>query len=208
VIILGSFRVDPNTGLIAPENRGPAAMWNPFMESIDANSQSGRYRLIAAQRYQTNPRIFTQTANFYRFLGGLRSQINPDWMVETAAFYSRYDIQYINRNLVNANVLNAMIAGKDLDGNSIPALDYFARQPVGTAPNQISQEQFDTIFGSNFRTLDSFQRVFDAKVVGFPFSLPGGKLGFTLGGEYRVEGFKVADSPEIFSAQFRSARST
>jgi iron complex outermembrane recepter protein len=198
VIILGSFRVDPNTGLIAAENRGNPAMWNPFMESIDSNTLSGRYRLFANQRYQSNPRIFTQTANFYRFLGGLRSQINPDWMVETAAFYSRYDIQFINRNLVNANVLNAMIAGKDLDGNDIPALDFFARQPVGTAPNQISQEQFDTIFGANFRTLDSFQRVFDAKVVGFPFSLPGGKLGFTIGGEYRVEGFKVADSPEIF----------
>jgi len=197
VIILGTQRVDPNTGLLVAENRAPA-MWNPFQESIDANSQSGRYRLIAAQRYQTNPRIFTQTANFYRFLGGLRSQITPDWFFESAAFYSRYDIEFINRNLVNANVLNAMIAGHDLNGNPIPALDYFARQPVGTAPNQISQEQFDTIFGSNFRTLDSFQRVFDAKIVGFPFSLPAGKVGFTLGGEYRVEGFKVADSPEIF----------
>ena len=198
VIILGSQRVDPLTGLITAENRGPAAMWNPFQESIDGNTLSGRYRLFANQRYQTNPRIFDQTANFYRFLGGLRSQITPDWMFETAAFYSRYDIEYINRNLVNANVLNAMIAGHDLDGNAIPALDFFARQPVGTAPNQISQEQFDTIFGSNFRTLDSFQRVFDAKIVGFPFSLPAGKVGITLGGEYRVEGFKAADSPEIF----------
>ena len=199
VIILGSFRVDPATGTtVIPENRGPAAMWNPFMESIDSNSLSGRYRLFANNRYQTNPRIFTQTANFYRFLGGLRGQINPDWNFETAAFYSRYQIEYINRNLVNANVLNAMIAGRDLDGNPIPALDFFARQPVGTAPNQISQEQFDTIFGANFRTLDSFQRVFDARITGLPFSLPAGKVGFAVGGEYRVEGFKVADSPEIF----------
>ena len=198
VIILGSMRVDPNTGTLVAENRGPAAMWNPFVESIDGNTASGRYRLIAAQRYQTNPRIFDQTANFYRFLGGLRSQITPDWMAEAAAYYSKYDINYINRNLVNANTLNAMIAGKDEAGNSIPALDFFARQPVGTGPNQISQEQFETIFGSNFRTLESFQRVFDAKIVGFPFSLPGGKVGMTLGGEYRVEGFKVADSPEIF----------
>jgi iron complex outermembrane receptor protein len=198
VIILGSQRVDPNTGLIVAENRGPAAMWNPFQESIDGNTLAGRYRLFANQRYQTNPRIFTQTANFYRFLGGLRSQITPDWNFETAAFYSRYDIEFINRNLVNANVLNAMIAGKDSDGNDIPALDFFARQPVGTAPNQISQEQFNTIFGSNFRTLDSFQRVFDAKLTGYPFSLPAGKVGLAIGGEYRVEGFKVADSPEIF----------
>jgi iron complex outermembrane recepter protein len=198
VIILGSQRVDPNTGAIVAENRGPAAMWNPFQESIDGNTLSGRYRLFANNRYQTNPRIFDQTANFYRFLGGLRSQITPDWTAEAAAFYSRYDIEYINRNLVNGNILNAMIAGKDADGNDIPALDFFARQPVGTAPNQISQEQFNTIFGSNFRTLDSFQRVFDAKIVGFPFSLPAGKVGITLGGEFRVEGFKAADSPEIF----------
>ena len=198
IIILGSFRVDPATGAIVAENRGPAAKWNPFMESIDGNTLSGRYRLFANQRYQTNPRIFDQTANFYRFLGGLRSQINPDWMIEAATFYSKYDIEYINRNLVNASVLNAMIAGKDVAGNAIPALDFFARQPVGTGPNQVSQAQFNTIFGSNFRTLDSFQRVFDAKIVGFPFSLPAGKVGFTIGGEYRVEGFKVADSPEIF----------
>jgi iron complex outermembrane receptor protein len=198
VIILGSQRVDPNTGLIVPENRGPAAMWNPFQESVDGNTLSGRYRLFVNQRYQTNPRIFTQTANFYRFLGGLRSQITPDWNFETAAFYSRYDIEFINRNLVDANTLNAMIAGKDLQGNDIPALDFFARQPVGTGPNQISQAQFDTIFGSNFRTLDSFQRVFDAKITGYPFSLPAGKVGLAIGGEYRVEGFKVADSPEIF----------
>jgi iron complex outermembrane recepter protein len=199
VIILGSFRVDPTTGTtVIPENRGAPAQWNPFMESIDSNSLSGRYRLFANNRYQTNPRIFDQTANFYRFLGGLRSQINSDWMIEAATFYSKYDIEFINRNLVNANILNAMIAGRDLNGNAIPALDFFARQPVGTAPNQISQAQFDTIFGSNFRTLDSFQRVFDAKIVGFPFSLPAGKVGFTIGGEYRVEGFKVADSPEIF----------
>ena len=198
IIILGSFRVDPATGLIAAENRGAPAKWNPFMESIDGNTLSGRYRLFANNRYQTNPRIFDQTANFYRFLGGLRSQINPDWMIEAATFYSKYDIEYINRNLVNASVLNAMIAGKDVAGNPIPALDFFARQPVGTGPNQVSQAQFNTIFGSNFRTLDSFQRVFDAKIVGFPFSLPAGKVGFTIGGEYRVEGFKVADSPEIF----------
>ncbi|MFL6519256.1 MAG: TonB-dependent receptor plug domain-containing protein [Chthoniobacterales bacterium] len=215
VIILGSQRVNPNFDPSMPatpnlitgpgtnpqlilEDRGAPAMWNPFQESIDSNTLSGRYRLFANQRYQTNPRIFTQTANFYRFLGGLRSQITPDWFFESAAFYSRYDIQFINRNLVNANVLNAMIAGRDLDGNAIPALDFFARQPVGTGPNQISQEQFDTIFGSNVRTLDSFQRVFDAKIVGFPFSLPAGKVGVTVGGEYRVEGFKVADSPEIF----------
>lgn len=46
--------------------------------------------------------------------------------------------------------------------------------------------------------MSSFQRVFDAKLVGFPFELPGGKIGVSVGAEFRQEGFKVADSPEIF----------
>ncbi len=200
VIILGSMRVDPDTGELVPENRGAPAEWTPFQESIDGNSQSGNYRLITAQRYQSHPRVFTNDNNFYRALIGLRSQINENWNFETAAYYSQYQINYVNQNLVRADQLNAMIAGTavDNDGNPIPSLDWFAHNPVGTGPGQVSEAQFDTIFGSNFRDLTSFQRAFDAKLVGFPFSLPGGKVGVSVGGSYDIEGFKVLDSPEIF----------
>jgi iron complex outermembrane receptor protein len=40
--------------------------------------------------------------------------------------------------------------------------------------------------------------VIDGKIVGFPFSLPAGKVGMSLGAEFRMEGFKATDSPEIF----------
>ena len=175
-------------------------IWNPFQLQIDSSTLSGNNRLFANQRYQTNPRQFTQDSNFYRILLGARSQITADWSFETAAYYSNYQINFVNQNLVIAPQLNAMIAGTAVDGNGnpIPAMDFFARNPVGTGPGQVSAEQFATIFGSNFRNLHSFQRVFDAKVVGFPFSIPGGKIGFSIGGEFRVEGFKVSDSPEIF----------
>ena len=151
-------------------------------------------------RYTFNPRVFDNTNNFYRFLGGVRSQINEDWMFESAFYYSKYDISFANSNLVLAGQFNKMIAGTATDdnGNLIPPLDFFAIDPVGTGPGQVSAAQFATAFGANIRNLSSFQRVVDAKIVGFPFSLPGGKVGFTLGGEFRVEGFKVQDSPEIF----------
>ncbi len=65
-------------------------------------------------------------------------------------------------------------------------------------PGQISGAQFNTLFGSNIRSQSSYQEVFDGKVYGFPFHLPGGDLGVSFGGEYRQEGFKLQDSPEIF----------
>ncbi len=177
------------------------AIFNPFQQQIDNTSLSGPERLIVTNRYNTsNPRIFDNTNNLYRFLGGIRSQITPDWTFETAAYYSKYDITFVNSNLVNAQQLNAMIAGTAVDANgaSIPPFDFFAVNPIGTNPGQVTRDQFNTIFGANIRQLSSFQRVFDAKLVGFPFELPGGKVGLSLGGEFRQEGFKISDSPEIF----------
>lgn len=200
IVILGSQRVDPATGTLVPENRGAPAAFNPFQESIDGNTLSGNYRLFANNRYQTNPRIFTQNTDFYRILTGLRSEFAKGWNAEIATYYSKYNINFINDNLVNALQLNAMIAGTAVDnsGVPIPALDFFARNPVGTGPGQVSQSQFATIFGKNFRNEQSYQGVFDAKISGFPLKLPGGDLGVAFGGEYRREGFKVQDSPEIF----------
>ncbi len=189
---LGNFLVIP-AGRPVTDPAGP--VYNPFDTQIDNNSN-----VFVSNRYQTNPRITDNENNFYRFLGGIRSQITPDWTFETAAYYSKYDISYVNSNLVSLEQLNKMIAGTAIDGNGtpIPALDFFAVNPIGTGPGQVSKAQFDTLFGANFRSLSSFQRVFDAKLVGFPFELPGGKIGLSLGGEFRQEGFKLADSPEIF----------
>ncbi len=203
VVILGSQRVDPLTGLIVAENRGAPAPFNPFQLSIDGNTLAGPNRLIVTNRYNSfdrPPRIFDNTNNFYRFLGGVRSQITPDWTFEAAGYYSKYDINYVNRNLFIASQLNAMIAGTALDaqGAAIPALDFFAVNPIGTDPGQVTKAQFNTLYGANLRSLSSFQRVFDAKLTGFPFELPGGKIGVSVGAEFRVEGFKVIDSPEIF----------
>jgi len=200
VIILGSMKVDPNTGALVPEDRGAPAPFNPFQLSIDGNTLTGQFRLFANQRFQNKPRTFTDDSSFYRILAGLRSQISKDWTIEAAGYYSNNSIDFVNSGLVNATQLNAAIAGTavDFSGNPIPPLDYFARNVVGTGPGQLTGAQFNTLFGSNIRAQSSYQEVFDAKVTGFPFHLPGGDLGVSFGGEYRQEGFKLQDSPEIF----------
>ncbi len=134
VIILGSQRVDPVSGLLVPEDRGAPAPFNPFQMSIDGNNLSGDFRLFANQRFQNKPRRFDDESSFYRVLVGLRSQISKDWTAEAAIYYSNDHIDFVNANLVNATQLNAAIAGTavDFSGNPIPPLDYFARNVVGT----------------------------------------------------------------------------
>ncbi len=175
-------------------------IFNPFQLQIDSNTLTGNNRLFVNNRYQTNPRTFTQDNNFYRFLGGLRSEFAKGWTAEVATYYSKYATDFVNAGLVNATQLNAAIAGTatDNNGNPIPAFDFFAINPVGTNPGQVTPGQFSTFFGNNIRKLSSYQEVFDGKINGFPFELPGGAVGIALGAEYRVEGFKVQDSPEIF----------
>lgn len=196
VIPGGRVGINNNVNDPAYEAGVTNTIFNPFTDTIDSSSP-----LAVGNRYQTQgPRIFTQNTDFYRILTGLRSQFAKDWTAEIATYYSKYTINFINDGLVNAQQLNAMIAGTAVDNNGapIPALDFFALNPIGTGPGQVSAGQFNTIFGKNFRNEQSYQGVFDAKVSGFPLKLPGGDLGVAFGGEYRREGFKVQDSPEIF----------
>ena len=176
-------------------------IFNPFNYQIDTTTAIFRNRTVVNNRYQVAPLLLDNTNNFYRFLGGVRSELTEDWTIESAAYYSKYDTSSTNQNRVRLDQLNAMIAGTavDADGNQIPALDFFALNPIGTHPGQVSAAQLATAFGASLRQLSSFQRVFDGKITGTPLSLPGGKVRFSLGGEYRLEGIKVVESPEIFA---------
>src|ERR1022692_3052872 len=112
VVILGSVRVDPVTGLQVAENRGAPAPYNPFTGSIDgASTGGGAYTLLALQRYNAfDPRTFTNDGSFYRLLGGLKSQINQDWYAEVATYYSHYSIDFVNGGLVNATAVHEINA--------------------------------------------------------------------------------------------------
>ena len=49
-----------------------------------------------------------------------------------------------------------MIAGTAVDNNGapIPALDFFAVNPIGTGPGQVTQSQFNTLFGDEHSRLE------------------------------------------------------
>ncbi len=181
---------------------GDPTIYNPFNFQIDNGNPAANILppITFYNRYQAFPRTFTNETTFYRLLGGLRSQINENYSLETAYYYSNYAITFINGNLINGAQLNSMIAGtaRDFSNNLIPPLDFFSLNPIGNGPGQVSARQFSTIFGANIRYQDSSQQGFDVKLTGFPVKLPAGPFGFALGFEYRNEGYKVSDSPEIF----------
>ena len=212
VVILGTQRVIPGlpdangnpTSLLVAENRGSPAPYTPFQESIDGNTLAGQFRLTAANRYQTNPRRFTNDNNFYRYLGGLKSQLTDadhgNWYTEAATYYSNYQLTFVNENLVIASRLNELIATQDVNGNGIPGttLDFFALDPINNGARSIDPAVFNSIFGDNIREISTYNRAFDWIIRGFPFEIPGGPVGVAAGVEYFAEGFKYQDSLEDF----------
>jgi hypothetical protein len=191
----------PNTQLIA-ENRGQPAPFNPFQLSLDDRTLAGRNRLIVGNRFLPSRAPSRTTRTSIVGWAACDRSLHENWSAEAVAYFSKYNLGLVSGGLLNLNQLNAMISGTatDLNGNAIPALDFFARNPVGTNPGQVTRAQFQTIFGKALQTLESFQQVFDARVSGVPLDLPGGPLGIVLGAEYRNEGFKVEESPAIFVA--------
>jgi iron complex outermembrane recepter protein len=181
-----------NTGIVIPAGTaaGPGGfpIYNPFNFQIDGTVGT----FTVAQRFQTNPRVFTNDTNFVRLLGGLRSQISKDYSFETAYYYSNYAVNFQNSGLVRADAINNAIANLGYDFFNNP------RNSIGTGPGQVSAATFNSFFGTNIRDLQTYQKVIDAKFTGFPFSLPAGPFGFAIGGEYRQEGLKAVDSPEVF----------
>ena len=203
VLIPSAFNYNPATGMLEP-NTGLQAPYTPFELSIDGNTTSGPYRLTAANRYQSNPRVFTNDSDFYRLLGGLKSQITDadhgNWYAEGTAHYSHYSIDFVNRNLVNAPVLNSLIVAQNPDGSPIPGttLDFFALDPIHDGARSITPENFNTIFGSNIRRQDSYLRSFDAAIRGDVFTCPVDRSASRLRHNTMLKGSRLADSPEIF----------
>ncbi len=79
-----------------------------------------------------------------------------------------------------------------INGAIYPALNPFALN------NPVSTEQ--AILGTDVRDQQSKLTVIDGKLTGFPVNLPGGPLGFAIGGEYRREELRENGSVENFVA--------
>lgn len=150
---------------------------NPFSQAfVDqaGDGQSGEI-ITAHSRFTQYPKPFLNDSDLIRVLGGLRGDIGEKIHWEVAANLDRYDLDYTNANLINASAFNAGIA----DGTINP----FA---ITQAPGAL-----DGVLGTAFVSMVSTLESFDAKVYGTVIDLPGGPLGFALGGSYLREGLSA-----------------
>jgi iron complex outermembrane receptor protein len=143
---------------------------------------------------------------------GLRGDISADWNWEVG---ETFNDNKTNMNIVNqlfAPDVNAAIAGGyDSSGNAVaggaysrvisqssytsgspqlvlqPALDPFAR--AGRNPASLAN-----VYGTEVIRTDSKLTSYDAKIVGTPLTLPGGKLGLAVGTNWFKE--EIAGSPD------------
>jgi iron complex outermembrane receptor protein len=135
-----------------------------------------------------------------RLTAGLRGEINPEWNWEAGYVYSESDLnQQLKNEVYLPNLAPAIAGGFDSQGNTVaggkyskvlslitnavvlqPALDPFARSGV----DPLSQAN---VYGTELIKTKSKLSSFDAKLVGEPFTLPGGKVGVAIGAASRKE---------------------
>jgi iron complex outermembrane receptor protein len=137
--------------------------------------------IVARARFTQYPRIYDNDSTLFRVVGGLRGDITPDIHWEMAADINRYQLNFTNPNLWDAQYLLTALA----DGQINP----FSLVNPPSA--------FNGVTGTAFVNMVSTLNAFDAKIDGTPFTLPGGQAGFAVGVNYVREG--LAAVPDINS---------
>lgn len=156
-------------------------------------------------------RIEEATRETYRIVGGVRGNFNDDWRYELAANYGEFrektkvlgnlNVQRfllaidavrdpVSTNIVCNSRINPAAAVGYVDDGAILASDVAACVPVNLFGGNITQAQRDYLL------LDTVSRgkISQLDLTGFVagdlsqlFELPGGPIGFVVGGEYRRE---------------------
>ncbi len=199
--------IDSAAGAVTPGN-------------TDADGTTGATAggLVVTNRFLSTPRVFRNDTDFYRIVTGLKGEIVKDYNYEIAYNHSQDEIDFKNFGLVRSDLLQeALSGGYAADGTPVPAT-FNPNGTVATAAGPYSKvngillpalDAFafnnpasteHAILGTDIRDQLSTLTVVDAKITGFPVTLPAGPLGFAVGGEYRREGLRLNDSSENFVA--------
>jgi len=183
--------------------------YNPFGVALGPDGVPGNLtdNRVRSRFIQSGPRIFDSQTDFYHLVAGLKGEFENGYTYNAAYTYNQGDQIQFTRNAINGAALDAALlpnadpalaaAGlsrlRDGNGNLVPMYNIFfsptAPYPTAAGPN--SPETIRAISTSLFQIGKATEWDMDGNVTGQPLDLPGGKLGFAVGGGFRSEALET-----------------
>lgn len=202
----GKLAPSPVTGLGSKQSNIdiPADnLYNPFQTALGpsggaAGLPPGGPR-IRSRFWDSGNRLFDNQSDYYHFTGGLKGEFENGYGYDAAYNYNRYDQNALTRNAVNGAALdlalkpnvNPVLAAQGLsalsgpDGLPVPQYNIFS------IPGQNDPRTLDAIRTTLFQVGRAEEWDAGGRVTGAPFELPGGKVGFAVGGGFTEESLRT-----------------
>jgi iron complex outermembrane receptor protein len=182
-------------GSLAPQPSGAGIYvpadnpYNPFGVAIGSDPEgdvsdsgiSAKYRFLDAGN-----RVFNQTDDYYHFVGGLKGDFGignsgeKDYHYSISFGYDNEESKYVTSNLINDAAFQEAVAG------TLPGFEGIFYNPFGI-PQSNNGALTRAITANSINTSTSTLMENKIDLSATPFSLPGGPVGFGVGGEYRIE---------------------
>ena len=157
---------NPGTSTTGTLNIPSSNPYNPF--GIDINNFLYRTNFGDVRKFDTK-------GNTTTLLAGLKGDFGADWTWEAAVSRGLSDVTTVSRNQIRAVDLQAALNGTTRTT---------ALNPFGVSDNPDVVSKLFTVSNSTYN--DTAQQ-FDANAQGTLFSLPAGRVGLAVGGEFRKE---------------------
>ncbi|HUK81542.1 MAG TPA: TonB-dependent receptor plug domain-containing protein, partial [Verrucomicrobiae bacterium] len=171
-------------------------VYNPF--GIDLGPLAGTNGVppaapkIRSRFSDSGNREFDSQTDYYHFVGGLKGEFEAGYTYNAAYTYNEYDQTQFTRNAINGAALDLALqpnidptkaaAGlsqlQGFNGQFVPMYNIFGIE------GQNDPTTLDAISTTLFQSGKSVDWTADMVLGGTPFELPGGKIGFAVGGGY------------------------
>ncbi|HAB17177.1 MAG TPA: TonB-dependent receptor plug domain-containing protein [Verrucomicrobiota bacterium] len=169
---------------------------NPFQTDLGAGAASNPR--VRSRFVESGNRVFENQNNYYQFVGGLKGEFENDYTYNAYYNYNENDQTQYSRGGINGILLQqaftpnanpylaeqGLSALTDASGNAVPLYNIFALS--GNDPRTI-----DVLNATGFQSGVSTLGNAEGQVTGRPFELPGGKIGFAVGGGYMNESLSI-----------------
>jgi iron complex outermembrane receptor protein len=179
-------------------------VYNPF--GINLGPDGSLSPRVRSRFIQTGPRVFDNQTDFYHIVAGLKGEFDNGYTYNAAYTYNQGDQIQFTRNAINGAALDeALLPNTDpalaaqglsrLRGENgfVPMYNIFfsPTDPYPTSRGPNSPDTLKAISTSLFQIGKSTEWDMDGNITGEPFELPGGKLGFAVGGGFRSEALAI-----------------